>query len=520
MRLRIAAFACGLWVAALLLCAPAVAQPTAPPATRGDWVAASRETVELLRGLIRIDTINPPPPGSTKKNADETALLRHVQGLLAADGVGSEIIESEPGRGNLVARLKGSDPAKKGLLLMAHVDTVGVDPSKWQVDPLSGTVQDGYVWGRGALDDKGPAALAIETMRLVARWNIPLERDLVLMLNADEESGGDYGAQFMLRRHWDKVDPAFALNEGGRIRLEDGAVAAFNVQAAEKVYNDVRFWIRGESGHSSLPRANNAIYSLGRALVRLEAYEPPIKILPTVAAYFGALATREQDPAVAALMRAVASADTEAGEALAKRNYRYNGLLRSTFVPTIVEGGIRENVLPPDTTLNLNIRLLPGARIDEMITTLARVAELPPYAVLEVKPTEDWKTVLADWSASQEQLRRQKATSGVYEAAVLLVKHSIDAPASPLDSELFRAIETAGREFSPQALFVPMLTTGATDSRFLRERGVPAYGLLPLPVSDEDAKGFHDHNERVSIDSIGYGLRLVMRVVDQVCGAH
>jgi acetylornithine deacetylase/succinyl-diaminopimelate desuccinylase-like protein len=513
MRVRIKVLACLLSLASLLACGPVAAQSTAPR----DWDAAEREAVSLLQQLIRIDTINPPTAGSAQKNADETALLRQVQSLLEADGIAADILESEPGRGNLVARLKGTDPSNKGLLLMAHVDTVSVDPAKWRVDPLSGAIQDGYLWGRGTLDDKGAAALMIQAMRLTARSGTPLKRDLILMLNADEESGGDRGAQFMLERHWDKIDPAFALNEGGRIRLVDGAVETFSVQAAEKVYHDVRIWVRGESGHSSVPRASNAIYSLGRVLERLAAYRPPLKILPAVAGYFGALASREKDPILAALMRSVAAGDTNAAEALAGRDDRYNALLRSTVVPTLVEGGIRENVLPPDASVNLNIRLLPGERVEDMIEALARAAQLPPYALIDVKPGEDWKAVLADWNATQAKLRAQGATDGVYEAAVIHAKRSIDAPASPLDNELVHAIDKAGRALSPQALFVPMMTTGATDSRFLRARGVPAYGLLPTPVSDEDMKGFHDHNERVKVDSVGYGLRLLMGVIDQVC---
>jgi acetylornithine deacetylase/succinyl-diaminopimelate desuccinylase-like protein len=497
----------------MLACTAAAAQATPP----GGWDEAAREAVSLLQQLIRTDTINPPPPGSPKKSADETALLRQVQSMLAADGIAADIFESEPGRGNLVARIKGSDPTKKGLLLMAHVDTVSVDPAKWQVDPLSGAIRDGYLWGRGTLDDKGAAALMIQAIRLTARSGRPLARDLILMLNADEESGGALGAQFMLERHWDKLDPAFALNEGGRIRLADGAVETFSVQAAEKVYHDVRIWVRGESGHSSVPRASNAMYSLARVLGRLEAYRPPVKVLPAVAGYFGALAAREKDPAIAALMRSVAAGDEKAAEELAGRDYRYNALLRSTFVPTLVDGGIRENVLPPDASVNLNIRLLPGERVEDLIEALARAAQLPPYALIEVKPGEDWKAALGAWSVTQAKLRARGATEGVYEAAVIRVKSSIDAPASPLDNQLARAIERTGRALSPQALFVPMMTTGATDSRFLRGRGVPAFGLMPTPASDDDLKGFHDHNERVPVDSIGYGLRLLMGVIDEVC---
>ncbi len=490
--------------------------PAVQLAASGDWEGAAREAQDLLRAMIRIDTINP-PRNATKKNADETALCHYVQALLAAEGIASDVIESEPGRGNLIARLKGTDPSKKGFLMMAHIDVVGVDRTKWKVDPLSGAVEDGYIWGRGALDDKGPAAVSLQAFRLVSRWKVPLKRDLILMLNADEESGGHRGAGFMIEKHWAKLDPAFVINEGGRIFLRGGVVDTFSINPAEKIYNDIRIWVRGDSGHSSVPRPRNALYSLSRMVAKLEAYKSPIRINATAAAYFASLATREKDGATAALMKAVGAGDVKAGEELAARDYRFNALLRSTFIPTMVEGGIRENVLPPDASINVNIRLLPGEKLEDMIETLARTAELPTYALVEVPKGGDWRTTFGEWTAAQETLRRQQAKDGVFDAAVIVVKREIDAPASPLDNELFRAIEKAGREASPQALFAPILLTGATDSRFFRARGVPAYGLLPLPVTDEDIKGFHDHNERVAVSSVGYGVRLMMRIIDEVC---
>ena len=173
-----------------------------------------QETVDLLRELIRFDTINPPQPGSGKANADETALLKHVQAVLAADGIASRIYESAPGRGNLVARVKGSG-AKRPVLLMAHVDVVNVDRSQWEVDPLSGEIKDGYIWGRGALDDKDDAAIFIQVLRVLSRSKAQLTRDIILMLNADEESSGRYGAKWMVDNHWDLIDCEFVLSEGG-----------------------------------------------------------------------------------------------------------------------------------------------------------------------------------------------------------------------------------------------------------------------------------------------------------------
>ena len=229
----------------------------------------AQEAIDLLRELIRFDTINPPEPGSGKVNANETALLRHVKSILAADGIAAEIYESEPGRGNLVARVRGSG-AKRPLLLMAHVDVVGVDRLRWEVDPLSGAVKDGFIWGRGALDDKDDAAIFVQVLRALSRERTVLSRDVIVMLNADEESSGRYGAKWMLEKHWDKIDCEFILSEGGSAMLAEGEVLQYGFETAEKVYNDFRLFIPGESGHSSIPVPQNAIYEAARILAKIE----------------------------------------------------------------------------------------------------------------------------------------------------------------------------------------------------------------------------------------------------------
>lgn len=487
----------------------------ATPPQAAEWAADAQEAKVLLQELVRIDTINPPQPGSGKANADETALCAYVQKLLAKDGIPSEIIESAPGRGNLVARLKGSG-AKKPFLMMAHVDVVNVDPAKWRVPPLSGAEQDGYVWGRGTLDDKGMAAVCIQAFRMAHRRKLPLARDVILMLNADEESSGHMGAEFMVKRHWDKIACEFLINEGGRMILKDGRVDIVGIQAAEKVYNDVKIWVAGESGHSSIPRPKNAIYSAARLLSKLEAYKPPVRIQPIVASYLGGLAPRQSDPAVAALMKGVSEGSVAAAEELASRDPRFNAILRSTFVPTVIEGGIRDNVLPPDVVFNLNIRLLPGEKLNDLIAALVRACGLPAHATIEVAPDQDWRAVLREWIAAQERKRLSGTAGETFEAAILVDDRGLESPISPLDTELFAAMARIGRDMAPGAWVGPVMLTGATDSRYFRIRGVPAYGLLPLPATDEDFKGFHDHNERVPVASIEYGIRYTYRLLEEL----
>ena len=459
-----------------------------------------QETLDLLRELIRFDTINPPQPGSGKKNADETALLRHVKGLLAADGIAAEIYELEPGRGNLVARVRGTG-AKKPVLLMAHVDVVNVDRSQWQVDPLSGEVRDGYIWGRGALDDKDDAAIFIQVLRILARSKAPLARDVILMLNADEESSGAFGARWMVESHWDKIACEFVLSEGGSAMLGQNEVVQYGFETAEKVYNDFRLFLPGESGHSSIPVKQNAIYDAAKVLAKIESYETPIRLLETTRASLEGLgAARPGTVWGQSYMAKAAAGDLEAAAFLAQ-NPRFNAQLRSTFVPTLVRGGIRENVLPPDVEVNFNARLLPGDKIEDLIRGLLAHAGIAKYDLVEggEAAVEKWK-------------RGRKAG----DVGVFLVDRGVDAPPSSLDTDLFRALVAVARRTSPRAVVVPRMSTGATDLRFFRMKGIQGYGVSPCPVGELEEATPHHHNERVRVDSVREGLRFMLDVVRDV----
>jgi acetylornithine deacetylase/succinyl-diaminopimelate desuccinylase-like protein len=484
---------------ALLLAAGCAPVQAPPPGGPPDFERAGREAADLLRELIRIDTINPPPPGSPKPHADETALLRRVRDVLAADGVPSEIYESAPGRGNLVARLRGSG-RKKPVLLMAHVDVVGVDRAKWKVDPLSAETRDGFIWGRGAQDDKDDAAVFVQVMRLLARTRTRLSRDVLLMLNADEESSGRFGARFMVERHWDKIACEYVLNEGGRALLRDGRVVQYGFQTAEKIYNDFRVWIRGESGHSSVPLPDNAIYDAARLLAKVEGFRTPVRVTDTVAAMLAGLAESPAHAEWAATMKKAAAGDLPAALRLCE-NPRFNAQLRSTFVPTVVRGGFRENVLPPDVEVTFNARLLPGDGIDALIRALLAHAGLEGVEIVDADPeaAEAWK---------RDHPRAK--------AAVFVTDRGVDAPASPLGTDLHRALEAAARKLSPGAIVVPQMATGATDSRFFRQKGVACYGISPCPVGEEEEATPHHHDERVREESVGFGVRFVWETLLEV----
>lgn len=458
------------------------------------------QTVELLRELIRFDTINPPQPGSGKRNANETALLRHVKGVLAADGIASEIYESEPGRGNLVARVRGTG-AKRPVMLMAHVDVVNVDRSQWDIDPMSGELKDGFIWGRGALDDKDDAAVFVQVLRVLARSGMKISRDVILMLNADEESSGRYGARWMAEHHWDKIECEYVLSEGGSALLGDSDVAQYGFETAEKVYSDLRLFIPGESGHSSVPVPHNAIYDAGRLLSKLETFQMPIRLIETTKASFVGLGTAPRGMVWGQeyLLKAAAG-DPEAAARLAL-NSRFNAQLRSTVVPTIVKGGIRENVLPPDVEINFNARLLPGDSIDDVIRAMMAHAGIEKYQVVEGD-----EVAIAKW-------KRERKTP---EIAVFLVDRGVDSPPSSLDTDLYRALVLTARRISPASVVIPRMSTGATDLRFFRMKGVQGYGVSPCPVGEIEESTPHHHNERVRVASVKAGLRFMLDLTAEI----
>jgi acetylornithine deacetylase/succinyl-diaminopimelate desuccinylase-like protein len=483
--------------AALVLALTACAPLPRGTALRPDPDRDAQEAVDLLRELIRFDTINPPLPGSGKANANETALLRHVQSVLASDGIAAEIYESEPGRGNLVARVRGTG-AKRPLLLMAHVDVVGVDRSQWEIDPLSGAIKDGFIWGRGALDDKDDAAIFVQVLRILARERAALKRDVIVMLNADEESSGRYGAKYMLDHHWDKIECEFILSEGGSAMLAEGEVLQYGFETAEKVYNDFRLFIPGESGHSSIPVQQNAIYEAARLLAKIETFQMPIRLIETTKASLRGLSDAATGTVWGqAQMKKAAAGDLEAAAFLAQ-NPRYNAQLRSTFVPTMVRGGIRENVLPPDIEINFNARLLPDDKIEDLIRGLMTHAGIPKYQLVEGD------------EAAVEKWKRERRNSDV---AVFLVDRGVDAPASSLDTEMYDVLVRTAKKLSPRAAVAPRMSTGATDLRFFRVKGIQGYGISPCPVGEVEEATPHHHNERVRIDSIKRGVRFMLEVV-------
>jgi acetylornithine deacetylase/succinyl-diaminopimelate desuccinylase-like protein len=461
-----------------LSCAAQTGPPIAPaPAQTAALPAADRSKLQSdallwLQDLIRINTTNPP--------GNELVAARYVEQILKREGINSEIFESTPGRGFIVARLSSSavpDPSR-ALLLMAHLDVVGVDKSKWTVDPFGGVLKDGYLYGRGAIDDKGMLAANLAVFVSLKRSGARLNRDVIFLAEGDEEAGGEFGMKFAVDKHWDKIAAGYALNEGGHIVLKDAKTQYVGIQATEKVSVNVDVIAAGTSGHGSLPRKDNAVTHLAAAIAKIGAYEAPVGLNSVTRAYFSGLAQAE-DEETGKWMRALDTSDRgeHAARWLSNASPYWNSMLRDTISPTMLQAGIRANVVPSEARGVLNIRLLPGNSIDALLAKFQSLVNDP-------------------------QIRFQIQPGGG-EAA----------PSSSTTSDLYASIgRVSAREF-PGAVVVPFMSTGATDSKPLRLRTVQAYGVSPFPLAEADSLRMHADDERIPLDSFSKGIDFLCGIV-------
>ena len=448
---------------------PAASSTQIPDATLS---AVEGESLTWFEQLLRIDTSNPP--------GNELVAAKYIAGILKQEGIPYEIFETTPGRGFLVARLASSpvpDPSR-ALLLMAHLDVVGVDKSKWTVDPFGAVIRDGYLYGRGTIDDKGMLAANLGVLVALKRSAAHLDRDVIFLAEGDEEAGGAEGMKVAVEKHWDKIAAGYALNEGGNVTLVNGKVQYVGVQASEKVAVNVDVIATGTSGHGSLPRKDNAVTHLAAAVAKIGAYETPVQFNSVTRAYFEGLAPVE-DEDTGKWMRALETSDRgdHAARWISNANPLWNSMLRDTISPTMLRAGIRANVVPSEARAVLNIRLLPGDMAESLIAKLQTLVN-DPQIRFEIEP-------------------------GAGEAA----------PSSSLTSDLYASItRVAAREF-PGAAIVPEMSPGATDSSPLRMRNVQAYGLGPFPLTDADLLRMHADDERIPLDSYRKGVEFLYGIV-------
>jgi len=349
---------------------PAPAQAAASPTAASE--ALSREALVWLAQLIQINTTNPP--------GNEQAAAKYIAGVLEKEGITSELLEVAPGRSAVVARLRSaaiSDPSRS-LLLVAHMDVVGAERSRWSVDPFGAAMKDGYIYGRGALDDKSMLAANLATIIALKRSNARLNRDVIFLATDDEEGGGDASIRMLIAKNWDKFAAGYALNEGGEVISKGGKVQYIAVQASEKVAVNVAVIAKGPAGHASLPTKDNAVVHLAAAVAKIGAYSAPVHFTSVVRRYFEGL-TAVSDDEAAKWMRSLDTADRgeHAQRVLAEMNPQWGYMMRDSIAPTMLTAGVRANVIPGEARAMLNIRLLPGDTIDVLLGALTKLVDDP-----------------------------------------------------------------------------------------------------------------------------------------------
>jgi len=386
-----------------------------------------------------------------------------------------QVLAPNPRKGNLVARLHGSTN-DKALLLLAHLDVVEAKREDWSVDPFTFTEQDGYYYGRGTSDDKAMASIFVANLIRYKQEHFVPKRDIILALTADEETGDYNGVSWLLKEHRDLIDAAFALNEGGGGRLQNGKRIYNGVGASEKVYVTFALDTHNKGGHSSVPRPDNAIYELANGLTRLEKFAFPVELNDVTRTYFERMSKLESGD-IATDMAAVARGDASAAARLSE-NPVYNALMRTTCVATRLAGGHADNALPQSARAIVNCRVLPGDSADEVHDTVIKVLNDPGIDV--------------SW------VDRPKPS----------------AP-SPLDPAVMKPIEDVTNQFWPGVPVMPLMATGASDSLYLRNAGIPSYGVSGLFAELNDNRA-HGRDERVSIpayyDSLQFLYVLVKRL--------
>ena len=419
--------------------------------------AVEAETLRHFQALVRMDTTS--PPGNEKPAAD------YVAQVLEREGIPVQTFALEAHRPNVVARLTGNG-RKRPLLLMAHTDTVNVDPAKWTHPPFSAARDDGHIYGRGTVDDKDTVTAALMTMLLLKRNLVALDRDVILLAEAGEESDTEFGIEFMVEQHWDTIDAEYCIAEGGSATRVAGDLRYVGVQTAEKFPKGIDLIAHGVAGHGSVPLESNPITHLARAINVLTQWQPPVVLNETTRNYFARLAEIEEG-AVARRYRDVLSSDpavVAAADAWLRANDPSKAsMLRTSVSPNIVQGGYRNNVIPSEARVTLDVRMRPDDDPDAFRAEIERLVNNPKIDVV---------------------------FNGFGQRPPGL--------SSPIDGEAFVAIERAiTAHYAAPA--VPTMSTGATDMAFLRAKGMRCYGVGPAVDQEDGPLGFGAHSDQERI---------------------
>ena len=460
----------------VLLCSGATA--TAQQSYLIDWDEVGEEAIQHFVELVQIDTTNPP--------GNETLVVNYLKGVLDEEGIDYEVFALDPDRANLVARIRGNG-SKRPILMMGHTDVVGVQAEKWYADPFSGNREDGFIYGRGTLDDKDNLTAALMVMKLIQRFGVELDRDVIFLAEAGEEGTPDVGINFLVEKHFAAIDAEYALAEGGKNVETDGEVTQVGIETTEKLPRRVTLVARGTPGHGSTPTLENAVTILANAIAKAGAWETEVRLNDTTRTYFRRLAEiSAPDDAYRYL-----NVENEEESAAIQRHfletfpYHYS-ISRTSVVPTVIDAGFRRNVIPSEATAMLDIRMLPDEDVVAFYEKLAAVIDDPR---VEIVP------------------------ESIYRPA---------APPSEIDNEMFRVLEDVALRMYPKATVLPIMQTGATDMAQVRAKGMQAYGVGPARSIEEMNSGYgaHGDNERIEEEAFVELVKYMWNVVIEMSASQ
>jgi acetylornithine deacetylase/succinyl-diaminopimelate desuccinylase-like protein len=434
------------------------------------WEQQAREVFEEL-----VETNTTESTGSTAQAARAMAARLRAAGFPDSDLV---VIEHAPRKGNLIARLRGRDRSKKPIVLLSHLDVVEANREDWTLPPFEFIERDGTFFGRGVADDKDEGAIGVTILMRMKAENYLPDRDIVLALTADEEGGPNNGVQWILENRPELLRAEWVLNEGGGGRVKEGRTISHDVQASEKKVLNLELEVTNPGGHSSVPVKDNAITHLADALVKIGGFDFPVRLNEITRAYFTKSADLVEGN-LSGAMRAIVADEKDADAArILAADPRYNSQLRTTCVATMLEGGHARNALPQRAKAVVNCRILPDESAVDVQRTLERLVNDPR---VRFKPLGETR----------------------------------DSPASPLAPTLMREIGQVSGDLWPRIPVIPTMSTGATDGVYLRNAGIPTYGVSGLFYGDT---GAHGMNERIPVEAFYRGLEFMYRLVRRLTG--
>jgi len=435
-----------------------------------DWNQLLKEATQHLQEYLRINTVNPP--------GNEVEGVRFFKKIFDAESIPCQVLEPSPGRGSILATLKGNGK-KKPILLLNHIDVVPVEKERWTVDPFAGIIQDGYLYGRGALDDKSMGIIEMMALLILKREKVPLERDILFFAAADEETGGKWGIQWAMENISSLRKSEYALNEGGYVILNDtGAPDRYEISSGQKIVFQLQLKAKGTSGHASMPHPDNPNVKLIHALEAVTKWETPYNILPMVKEFFLKMAPKQPPDQRKFFEDIEKGLNDPSFSAKLTSNPIYNAMVRDTISLTILRGGSKANVIPSESTATLDCRLIPESSKENFLK--------------EIK----------------KRLGDEIEVEGKTEGKPI--------PPSSLNTDLFHAIQKFASKNDPDCPVVPLLLPGATDSRFLRERGITIYDFCPFRLPEKEILRVHGNDERIALENLRFGMKMLVEVLKEV----